>query len=265
MTRASTEARMTTPVPPLDRVAIVTGAARGIGASIAARLAADGHDIAILDLDLAACADTVAIVEAAGRRALAVSADVADEAAVKAAVATIATRLGPPSVLVNNAGVLRDKMLSKMTFEDWRTVLDVNLTSAFLMCREVVPHMRETGWGRIVNLSSTAALGALGTANYSAAKAGIQGLTRTLAIELGRYGITANAVAPGFIETAMTAAVAQRINMPFEEMKQQALRDIHVGRVGQPDDIANAVSFFADARSGFVTGQVLYVAGAPRG
>ena len=247
------------------KVAIVTGAARGIGASIALRLAADGHDVAVLDLDRAACAETVAGVAAAGRRGFAVAADVADEAAVAAAVDAVAAALGPPTVLVNNAGILRDRTLAKMTLDDWEVVMNVNLRGAFLMSRAVQPHMRAANWGRIVNLSSTAALGALGEANYAAAKAGLQGFTKTLAIELGRYGITANAVAPGFIATAMTEAVAARIGIGFDEMKAQALRDIHVGRVGCPDDVANAVAFFVDARSDFVTGQVLYVAGAPRG
>ena len=247
------------------RVALITGAARGIGAAIALRLAQDGHDIAVLDLDAATCADTVAAVEALGRRAGAVGADVGDEAAADAAVAQIVETLGPPTILINNAGILRDRTLAKMTVEDWDIVMSVNLRGAFLMSRAVQPHMRAARWGRIVSLSSTAALGALGEANYAAAKAGVQGFTKTLAIELGRYGITANCVAPGFVETAMTAAVATRMGMSFDEMKEHALRDIVVGRVGQPDDIANAISFFVDERSSFVTGQVLYVAGAPRG
>ena len=246
------------------RIALVTGAARGIGASIALRLAEDGFDIAVLDLDTASGEETVSAVTALGRRAIAVGADVADEAAVKAAVAAVADGLGPPTILVNNAGILRDRSLAKMTLDEWDSVINVNLRGAFLMCREVQPHMRAAGWGRIVNLSSTAALGNVGEANYAAAKAGIQGLTKTLAIELGRYGITANAVAPGFVETSMTHAVAERIGMPFEDMIRQELLSIAVGRIGQPEDIAHAVSFFVDARSGFITGQVLYVAGSPR-
>ncbi len=248
-----------------NRVAIVTGAARGIGASIALRLAADGHDIAVLDLDAAVCNDTVRGIEQLGRRAFAVGADVAEEAAVERAVADVAAALGSPTILVNNAGILRDRTIGKMSLADWDLVINVNLRGAFLMSRAVQGHMRSAGWGRIVNLSSTAALGNLGEANYAAAKAGVQGLTKTLAIELGRYGITANAVAPGFVETAMTAEVAARVGMTFEDMKQQAIAGTVVGRVGQPDDIAHAVSFFVDARSGYVTGQVLYVAGGPRG
>ncbi len=246
------------------RIALVTGSARGIGASIALRLAEDGFDIAVLDLDTASGEETVSAVTALGRRAIAVGADVADEAAVKAAVAAVVDGLGPPTILVNNAGILRDRSLAKMTLDEWDSVINVNLRGAFLMCREVQPHMRAAGWGRIVNLSSTAALGNVGEANYAAAKAGIQGLTKTLAIELGRYGITANAVAPGFVETSMTHAVAERIGMPFEDMIRQELLSIAVGRIGQPEDIAHAISFFVDARSGFITGQVLYVAGSPR-
>lgn len=251
--------------PPARTVAIVTGAARGIGAAIAARLAADGHDIAILDLDRGSCGETVRSVEAAGRRAVAVAADVSDEAAVRDAVSHVAETLGPPTILVNNAGVLRDRSFGKMTLDEWDTVINVNLRSVFLMSREVQPHMRAAGWGRIVNLASIAVLGVPGEANYAAAKAGVIGLTRTLAIELGRHGITANAVAPGFVVTEMTRGLAVRANMAFEDMTAAMMKDIHVGRPGQPDDIANAVAFFVDPRSGFVSGQTLYVAGGPRG
>ncbi|WP_295497519.1 SDR family oxidoreductase [Sphingorhabdus sp. EL138] len=247
------------------RVAVVTGGARGIGAGIALRLAQDGHDIAVIDLDATACAETVRDIEGLGRRAFAVGANVADEAAVQEAISNIVSALGPPTIVVNNAGILRDRTIGKMSIDDWDSVINVNLRGTFLVSRETQFHMRAAGWGRIINLSSTAALGNLGESNYAAAKAGVQGLTKTLAIELGRYGITANAVAPGFVETAMTAEVAERVGISFDEMKQQAVRATVVGRVGQPEDIANAVSFFADERSGFVTGQILYVAGAPRG
>ena len=248
-----------------NRVAIVTGGARGIGAAIATRLAADGYDIAVMDLDAAACRKTVQSVEALGRRALAVAADVSDEQAVRDGVAAVVVGLGAPTVLINNAGIIRDRTLAKMTLADWELVIDVNLRSVFLMCREVQAHMRAAAWGRIVNLSSTAALGMVGEANYAAAKAGIQGLTKTLALELGRYGITANAVAPGFVVTDMTRDVATRMNVPFEDIVEDMMKAISVGRPGEPDDIANAVAFFVDPRSSFVTGQVLYVAGAPRG
>ena len=249
---------------PEQIVAVVTGAARGIGAAVAQRLAADGMDVAVVDLDEAACADTVAAVEATGRRGLAVGCDVADEAAVTAAVERVTGELGGPTVLVNNAGVLRDNLLFKMTADDWDTVLGVHLRGAFLMSRECQRTMSSGGWGRIVNLSSTSALGNRGQANYSAAKAGMQGLTKTLAIELGRFSVTVNAIAPGFITTAMTEATAQRMGIPFEQLVAGAAGQIPVGRVGEPDDIAQAVSFFCDERSGFVSGQVLYVAGGPK-
>ncbi len=251
--------------PPERRIAIVTGAARGIGAAIARRLAEEGHDVAALDLDAEACAATVANVKAAGRRGLAVAGDVSDEASVERAMEAVVQQLGAPTVLVNNAGILRDRTLAKMSLEDWQSAIDVNLRSVFLMSRAVQPHMRAARWGRIVNMSSIAALGALGEVNYSAAKAGIQGLTKTLAIELGRHGITANAVAPGFIVTDMTRAVAERMGMAFDDMVTQQLQSIHVGHPGTPEDIANAVAWFVDPRSSFITGQVIYVAGAPRG
>lgn len=251
--------------PPETRVAIVTGGARGIGAAIALRLAQDGHDVAIFDLEKTACSETVDAVVATGRNALAVSVDVSDEAVVRSGVAEVVASLGAPTVLVNNAGILRDRTLGKTTLADWDLVLNVNLRSVFLMCRELEPHFRQANWGRVVNLSSIAALGTFGEANYSAAKAGIQGLTKTIAIEMGRFGVTANVVAPGFVVTDMTREVAQRMGVPFDDMVGEMMKDIRVGRPGEPSDIANAVSFFADPRSSFVSGQVLYVAGGPRG
>ncbi|MFD8101862.1 3-oxoacyl-ACP reductase FabG [Nocardia fluminea] len=246
------------------KVAIVTGAARGIGAAVAAKLATDGYAVAVLDLDEAACAGTVATIEAAGGTALAVGADVADEAAVAAAVERIATELGAPTVLVNNAGVLRDNLLFKMSADDWDTVMNVHLRGAFLMTRAVQKYMVEAKFGRIVNLSSTSALGNRGQANYSAAKAGMQGFTKTLAFELGKFGVTANAIAPGFIETEMTAATAARVGADFEAFKAAAAAQIPVNRVGTPEDIANTAAFFVSEGAGFVSGQVIYVAGGPK-
>ncbi|WP_030276545.1 3-oxoacyl-ACP reductase FabG [Streptomyces sp. NRRL B-24484] len=246
------------------RTAVVTGAARGIGAAVAKRLAADGLSVAVIDLDEEACKPVVEEIEAAGGRALAVGVDVADEPGVQGAVDRIARELGAPTVLVNNAGITRDNLLFKMTADDWDAVMNVHLRGSFLMTRAVQGHMTEAGWGRIVNLSSTSALGNRGQANYSAAKAGIQGLTKTLAIELGRFGVTANAIAPGFIETEMTAETARRIGMTFDEFKAAAAMQIPVARTGRPEDIAHAVSFFAGEGAGFVSGQVLYVAGGPQ-
>jgi 3-oxoacyl-[acyl-carrier protein] reductase len=247
-----------------QRTAIVTGAARGIGAAIATRLAADGMSVAVLDLDEAACAGTVDAIKAAGGDAVAVGADVSDEESVATAVDRVAEALGGPTVLVNNAGITRDNLLFKMSTADWDAVMGVHLRGAFLMSRAAQKHMVAAEWGRIVNLSSVSALGNRGQVNYSAAKAGMQGFTKTLAIELGRYNVTANAIAPGFIETEMTAATAERVGMPFEDFKKAAASQIPVARVGQPEDIAHTVSFLASEGAGFVSGQVIYVAGGPR-
>ncbi len=248
----------------MSKVAVVTGSARGIGAAIALRLARDGLDVAILDLDATRCADTVAAVQALGRRAMAVTVDVTDEASVAAAAARVAEELGPPLVLVNNAGIMSSRMAHRMSLGEWELVLDVNLRGAFLMSRELLPFMREAKWGRIINLSSTGALGLVGGANYAAAKAGVQGLTKTLALELGPFNVTANAIAPGFVVTDMTRSMAREVGVTVEEMEADMVKDIAVGRAGTPDDIAHAVAFFADERSSFVSGQVLYVAGGPK-
>jgi 3-oxoacyl-[acyl-carrier protein] reductase len=246
------------------RVAIVTGAARGIGAATALRLAQDGFAVAVLDLDEAAGKGTVESIEAAGGRALAVGADVSDAEQVEAAVSRIAAEFGAPTVLVNNAGVIRDNMLFKMTDADWDLVMNVHLRGAFLMTRAVQKYMTEAKWGRIVNLSSTSALGNRGQVNYSTAKAGLQGFTKTLAIELGKFGVTANAIAPGFIQTEMTKATAERMGIPFEDFVKGAAAQIPVARVGQPEDIAHLVSFFVSEGAGFVSGQVVYAAGGPK-
>jgi 3-oxoacyl-[acyl-carrier protein] reductase len=248
-----------------QRVAIVTGAARGIGAATAIRLAAAGHAVAVVDLDETGCGATVAAIESAGGRALGVGADVSDSAAVTAAVDRIAADLGAPTILVNNAGVLRDNLLFKMTDSDWDTVLGVHLRGAFLMSRAAQAHMTAAKWGRIVNLSSTSALGNRGQANYAAAKAGMQGFTKTLAIELGPFGVTANAIAPGFIVTDMTAATAERMKVEFDALQEHTASQIPVRRVGRPEDVAAVVEFLVSEDAGFVSGQVIYVAGGPRG
>ncbi|HUN37366.1 MAG TPA: 3-oxoacyl-ACP reductase FabG [Trebonia sp.] len=246
-----------------QRIAIVTGAARGIGAATAKRLAADGMAVAVLDLDEAACAGTVSEIEEAGGKAIAVGADVSDADQVKAAVDKVVAELGEPTVLVNNAGVTRDNLLFKMSEGDWDTVMGVHLKGAFLMTRAVQGYMVSAKWGRIVNLSSTSAVGNRGQVNYSAAKAGMQGYTKTLALELGKFGITANAVAPGFVATEMTAQTAARLGLSFDDFKAASAKAIAVGRVGEPADIAAVVSFFAREEAGYVSGQVLYAAGGP--
>jgi 3-oxoacyl-[acyl-carrier protein] reductase len=246
------------------RTVIVTGAARGIGASVARRLSREGHAVAIIDLDANACKAVVDEIAADGGTAQGFAADVSDEASVEAAVQAISREMGPPLVLVNNAGILRDNLLFKMTVDDWDAVMGVHLRGAFLMSRAAQRHMIEAGWGRIVNLSSTSALGNRGQANYAAAKAGMQGFTKTLAIELGRYGVTVNAIAPGFIESEMTIGTAARIGVSFEDLKAAMVKEIPVGRAGTPDDVSAAVAFFVRDDASFVSGQVLYVAGGPR-
>ena len=246
-----------------QKTAIVTGAARGIGAGIAIRLASDGMAVAVLDLSEADCAGTVKEIENAGGRALAVGCDVSKTEEVNTAVERIAAELGEPTVLVNNAGITRDAMLFKMTDEDWDTVIDVNLRGPFLMTRAVQKYMTGQQWGRIVNISSSSGLGNRGQANYSATKAGIEGFTKTLAKEMGKFGITANAVAPHFIATDMTAAMAGKLKMSFEDLVETYKKQIPVARVGQPADVAHAVSFLVSEGAGFTSGQVLYVAGGP--
>ncbi|HKT01776.1 MAG TPA: 3-oxoacyl-ACP reductase FabG [Rugosimonospora sp.] len=245
------------------RVAVVTGAARGIGAATAVRLAADGFAVAVLDLEESMTEETVKAITGAGGRALGVGANVADSDQVTAAVSRVAAELGEPAVLVNNAGVIRDNLLFKMADEDWDTVIAVHLRGAFLMSRAAQAYMTKAKWGRIINLSSTSALGNRGQVNYSAAKAGLQGFTKTLAIELGPFGVTANAIAPGFIVTDMTAATAARMGIPFDTFQNAAADQIPVRRVGRPEDIAHTVSFLASEGAGFISGQVLYVAGGP--
>jgi 3-oxoacyl-[acyl-carrier protein] reductase len=241
----------------------VTGAARGIGAATAQRLAGDGHAVAVLDLDETACAATVEAITVAGGRALAVGVDVSKADQVEAAVKRVADELGSPTILVNNAGIIRDNLIFKMTEDDWDAVMAVHLKGAFLMTRAVQAHMTQEKWGRIVNLSSSSAQGNRGQANYSAAKAGLQGFSKTLAIELGRFGVTANAVAPGFIQTEMTRSTAERMGVSFEDFIAHSASQIPVQRVGQPEDIAATISFLCSEDAGFVSGQVIYVAGGP--
>ncbi|MBP0458170.1 3-oxoacyl-ACP reductase FabG [Streptomyces montanisoli] len=246
-----------------QRVAVVTGAARGIGAATAVRLAAEGRAVAVLDLDEAACAKTVGAITEAGGKALAVGCDVSQSAQVEAAVGRVVAELGAPTILVNNAGVLRDNLLFKMSESDWDTVMNVHLKGSFLMSRACQKHMVDARWGRIVSLSSSSALGNRGQLNYASVKAGLQGFTKTLAKELGKFGITANAVAPGFIATDMTAATAARVGMSFEDFEAAAVSQIPVQRAGRPEDVANAIAFFTGDDAGFVSGQVMYVAGGP--
>ena len=246
-----------------SRVAIVTGAARGIGAATALRLAQDGYAVGVVDLDESAGADVVSRIEQAGGRALAVGIDVSKSDQVETGVQRIADELGAPVVLVNNAGIIRDNLLFKMTEDEWDAVLGVHLRGAFLMAKACQGYMTQEKFGRIVNLSSSSAQGNRGQANYSAAKAGLQGFTKTLAIELGKFGVTCNAVAPGFIQTEMTKSTADRLGVEFDKFIEYSASQIPVQRVGQPEDIAATISFLCSEEAGFVSGQVIYVAGGP--
>ncbi|MEU6170242.1 3-oxoacyl-ACP reductase FabG [Streptomyces tanashiensis] len=255
---------MTSGSPRARGAAVVTGAGRGIGAATAKRLAADGAAVVALDLTESDAADTVAAIRAAGGRALAVGCDVTDSAQVDAAIDRAVAEYGRLDVLVNNAGVLRDNMLFMMSDDDWDTVVDVHLRGAFLCSRAAQRHMRRQGSGKIVNLSSVAADGNRGQANYAAAKAGVQGLTRTLAIELGPYGINVNAIAPGFVATAMTDQTARRTGADPEEFRRAAAARSPLRRVGSPEDIAAVVSFLASEDAAYVTGQTIHVDGGPQ-
>jgi 3-oxoacyl-[acyl-carrier protein] reductase len=246
-----------------DKVAVVTGAGRGIGAATAQRLAAEGAAVAVVDLVSSSTTGTVAAIRAAGGVALGVECDVSDSGAVTGAFAEIHYTLGSVDVLVNNAGVIRDNLLFKMTDDDWDVVMAVHLRGSFLCCREAQRSMVERRWGKIVNLSSESALGSRGQANYSAAKAGLQGFTRTLAIELGPFNINVNAVAPGFIETPMTHATAERMGIEFEEMKRDATPSIPLRRIGRPDDVAGVVALLCGPDASYISGQTIYVTGGP--
>ncbi len=246
------------------RVAFVTGGAQGIGAATARRLAAEGASVAVVDLTRDRAEPVVDEIAAAGGTALAVGCDVADEAAVNAAVDWTVGAYGRLDVLVNNAGITRDNLLHKMSAGEWDAVLRVNLTGAFLCSRAAQVHMVAAKYGKIVSLSSRSALGNRGQANYAASKAGIQGLTATLAIELGPFGINVNAVAPGYVATAMTDATAQRVGMTPDDLQKASADATPLRRVAQPEEIAAVVAFLASDDASYVSGQTLYVNGGAR-
>jgi len=245
------------------RVAFVTGAGRGIGAATALRMAEEGARVALADVDVEGCKQVAAELDRLGTESLVVECNVTNSAMVQDAVDKTASHFGQLDILVNNAGVVRDNLLFKMTEEDWDTVMNVHLKGAFLCSRTAQAYMVQQKYGRIVSLSSTAALGNRGQANYSSAKAGLQGFTRTLAIELGPFGITVNAIAPGFIDTEMTRSTARRMGLDPQQMQEEAAKRIPVRRVGQPRDIANTICFLCSDEAGFINGQIIYVSGGP--
>ncbi|HEX2893258.1 MAG TPA: glucose 1-dehydrogenase [Marmoricola sp.] len=241
------------------RVAIITGAARGIGAGTAKRFAEEGAAVAVLDINEEQAQETAAGLGA--DKAIGVACNVADAASVEAAVGRVVEELGGLHVLVNNAGITRDNLLFKLTEEDWDAVMNVHLKGAFLMSKAAQKIFVEQKYGKIVNLSSVSALGNRGQANYSAAKAGVQGFTRTLALELGPFGVNVNAIAPGFIATEMTDDTARRLKMDVEEFRRLNAEANPVKRVGYPEDIAAAVAFLCSDEASYITGQTLYVDG----
>jgi 3-oxoacyl-[acyl-carrier protein] reductase len=243
------------------RVAIVTGAAQGIGAAVARRLADEGAQVGVVDLTADRAQGTADEIVKAGGQALAVGADVSKTADVQAAVAAVVAAYGHVDILVNNAGITRDNLLFKMTDEDWDSVIAINLRSAFLMSRECQKHFVAQKYGKIVSLSSRSAWGNRGQANYAASKAGVMGLTATLAIELGPFGVNANAVAPGYIATAMTDATAQRVGFDPDDFRKASAELTPVRRVGTPQDIAATVAFLAADESSFISGQTIQVNG----
>lgn len=243
---------------------MVTGAGRGIGEATARRFAREGARVCLTDVGAEDVTTTARQLVEEGMDAFAVRVDVTSHSEVENAVSGVVNRYGRLDILVNNAGVTKDSLIYKMTDEDWRTVMNVHLTGTFFCSRAAQKYMVENNYGRIINVSSTSALGSRGQANYAAAKAGIQGFTKTLAVELGRYSITANAVAPGFIETEMTRDTAARLGVDFDDFVAQRVQSIPVARSGWPEDVAAAILYFASEEASFVSGQVLYVAGGPR-
>jgi len=228
-------------------------------------MAEEGARVALADIDSEGCQQVAHEIILLGSEGLVLHCNVTDSSMVEDAVDKTASHFGQLDILVNNAGVLRDNLLFKMSEDDWDTVLNVHLKGAFLCSRAAQKYMVHQKYGRIVSLSSASALGNRGQANYSSAKAGLQGFTRTLAIELGQFGITANAVAPGFIDTEMTRATARRQGHNPDEVIAHAAKTIPVRRVGQPRDVANVICFLSSEEAGFVSGQIIYVAGGPRG
>lgn len=242
------------------KVAIVTGAARGIGAAIVRKFASEGAKVAVLDVNVDGAKTLATEI---GDNAIGLSCNVADKEDVANAFQAVVDKFGRIDILINNAGVIRDNLLFKMTEDDWDTVIDIHLKGSFFCVKEAQKYMVEQKYGKIINLSSTSALGNRGQVNYASAKAGLQGMTRTLALELGPFGINVNAIAPGFIQTEMTKATAERMGITLEQMIEGVKQNIAIKRAGQPEDIANTAAFLCSDEASYVTGQILYVAGRP--
>ena len=241
-----------------DRVALVTGGGRGIGAAAAALFAAEGARVVVSDMDLAPAEEVAGPI-----KGLAVACDVTSREQVEGMVARTVSELGRLDILVTCAGIIRDNLLFKMTDDDWDAVIDTHLKGTFLCARAAPKPMVEQKYGKMVFLSSTSALGNRGQTNYSTAKAGLQGMARTLAIELGPFNVNVNAVAPGFVETRMTRATAERMGVDFEAFKVGAASQIPLRRIGRPEDIAGVIAFLCSDESSFVSGQTIYVRGGP--
>jgi len=240
------------------KTALVTGGAKGIGAATATRLAAEGATVVVADFDAAAAGETAAAI---GGHA--VRCDVTKRADVEAAVETAVSTGGSLDVLVTCAGIIRDNLLFKMTDEDWDAVIDTHLKGTFFAVRAAQQHMVEQKSGKMVLISSTSALGNRGQTNYATAKAGLQGMSKTLAIELGPYNVNVNCVAPGFIATAMTQQTAERMGVPFEQFMEAVSAQVPLRRVGQPKDVASTIAFLCSDDASYVSGQVIYIRGGP--